>query len=125
MLALSDHVDSFDVDVAFMIALLVQVAHLNAETRVRQCVDYFKLQERPGRPGLTPSQTQALQEEITTLLCYILGRSDSLDCITCLVCNTCIDVFTALTFLLLWNQECAGFVFVHNFVEQFWQICRE
>ena len=52
-----------------------QVAHLNAEARTWQCVEYFKLQQQLQRPDLPPAQVNPLQEEITLLLCHILARS--------------------------------------------------
>lgn len=56
--------------------IATQVAHLNAEVRSKQCVDYFKLQQQLQQPGLSPDELSSLQEQITVLLCYILGRSD-------------------------------------------------
>lgn len=53
----------------------LQVAHLNAEARSKQCVAYFKLQQQLQSPGLPPAQVQSVQKEVTTLLCRILGRS--------------------------------------------------
>ena len=52
---------------------VVQVAHLNAEARTRQCIEYCKLQQQLQRRDLAPAWITALQEAVTVLFCQVLA----------------------------------------------------
>ena len=86
-----------------------QVAHLNAEVRTKQCVDYFKMQQQLQTPDLPPAQATSLKEEITILLCHILGRSASQLCSMQLCLN---DI--AITSCLAAMQPCTSDICLHR-----------
>ena len=66
----------------------MQVAHLNAEARTRQCIEYCKLQQQLQRRDLAPAWITVLQEAVTVLFRQVLGRSASFAASCCAVVFT-------------------------------------